>query len=222
MLSLGVISFTREPALPVLKREHKGGGLSEFIRSVGPIIQNDKNHTNYCMVRLFSNGIFVIAPFLAIRAIEIMQKSDSYIGFLISVQMLGSILSYLIAGYVGDKWGIKQVVKLNHLTALITVVWAAFAQHQIEFAIIFVLFGMTLGFNQIGIIPMGIRLAPQDKRISYMTIQGFASFPGLFLAWGLAIVGKMASGSMLWLSIAAFVMMAVSSFYLARTNDSSS
>jgi len=209
LVSIIIISFTRETHLPP-KRTGDDYGITDFLRSIVPVIRSDRRLFYFLMVRVFSSGIFVLSPFLGIRALAVLGWPDSSLGAFVTAQMIGALCGYLLGGYVGDTRGARPVIVLNHGFALVLAAWVIGAHTPFEFMAVFFLFGVTSALNMSGTMPLGFQISPTDRRIAYFTVISFAGLPGLLIAWGLSTFGRSLGSGMTWLSLCTMAMMSVS------------
>ena len=68
-------------------------GLTDNLRDVPRLLWDDKRLRTFVYARMFTMGIFIMTPFLAIHTLEVTGKTESYLGFLVAAQMTGGILS---------------------------------------------------------------------------------------------------------------------------------
>jgi MFS family permease len=217
LLSIITISLTKEPVTPP-RQADETHSLHHVIASIRPIINGDKRLRTYLLMRIFASGVFVISPFIGLRALSVLQCPNSFLGNLVTMQMTGSLAGYFLGGLLGDRKGAKMTMVLSQLTMIVLAVWIIFARSRFEFAGVFLIFGMGNAFNWVSAMPMGLQISPVKERITYLTIISFASLPGFLLAWLLATFGRSLSSGMTFLSLFSATMMGISLYFLAKVN----
>jgi len=163
--------FIKEP--PSVVSEHKESFLS-YIKQIPTILKKDHSFRYYIIVENLSSFSVMILPFYIIYAKEFLHVSNDYIGIYLIVQIIGTIFSNILWGFIGKKLSAKAIVRicillgaLNPIVAIIT------AQISPEvFSIVFFIMGFTISGRRIGFEPTLLDIAPSTKRIEYLGIRG--------------------------------------------------
>ncbi|MCG3199457.1 MAG: MFS transporter [Candidatus Omnitrophica bacterium] len=159
--------------------------LLENLRAIPGLIAEDPRLRHYLVARALLHGIFILTPFLSIHALHVLNRPESYLGRLVTAQMIGGIAGNLVAGFLGDRRGGKIAMELSGGIFLAIAVWCAFARTEWEFLGIMFLFGVGFFANQIGITTLGIEISPPRRRATYLAMMATLTMPTMLLAsWG--------------------------------------
>ena len=126
--------------------------------------------------------IFVVVPFLSIRAIDQTGQPASLVGGLVTVQMFGYIMGNLLSGYLGDKLGVRLPMILGRFLLLLGVMAAPFSIEIWQFLAIFFLLGFGLSTAQVGDLTMVFDFAPPYRRKFFFAVMGVLIVPGVLSA----------------------------------------
>lgn len=180
VVSYFLFALIREPRLAPPEHEHLS--LWENLSVMPALVLRDRPFALYLVSRIFRGSMFIVTPFLAIYAQEVVQRPESYVGQLLVVQMIGAIAGNLLAGYVGDRLGGKIVSQASLVVFVGLSVWAGFAARSVEFQMIFFLFGFAFFANEVGSHTLMLEICPARKRATYLSLTSLVNLPGLLLA----------------------------------------
>ncbi len=188
MASYVVFATIREPRM-VTSHVHVSQGLMASLSAMPRLLRADPQFLLYLLWRFFRNGIFIVAPFLAIHAQWVLGKPESYVGQLSVMQMLGAIVGNVMAAYLGDRIGSKIVIVIGTLVMLALTAWSTVAQSSLEFQLIFLLHGIGFFSTEVGQMALLLDAAPKARRSSFLAVAQLVTLPGMLLAaWGGAAV----------------------------------
>jgi len=188
MASYAVFVLLREPRVAVHPAAH-GVGLFQNLAAMPALVRNDRAFLLFLLARFFRNGINVLTPFLAIHCQMVLSKSQSYLGQLVVVQMVGAILGNALSGYVGDRLGGKITMLMGTAVLVLLSAWAAIASTSLEFQIIFFLFGFGFFASEVGNMSLSLEICRQQNRSSYLAIGSLINLPAMLLAsWASAVL----------------------------------
>ena len=184
MISFCVFSLTREPA--ERRPAPAQTDLLTNLNSMPGLILADRHFVLLLLAKFFRNGAFIIAPFLAIQCLHVLDRPKSFLGVLVIVQMVGSILGNALAGTVGGKLGAKYTM-LGALGAFGCMsLWAISATNMWEWIAIFVLFGAGTSMSEIANSALGLEMGRHDKRSTFLAVSALANLPGMLIAAGMS------------------------------------
>lgn len=195
MVSLFVLALAREQAV---HPGHHGPavGLLENLMSIPLIVRITPGIGRFLVVRALSCGFFIALPFMAIYALHSTGHPDSYLGVLVTAQMIGGIVGNVVAGTLGDRSGAKgaALIGIGSLFILCAVMPWCVAWWQ--FVAGFGLFGFGFSAMRIGMVTLGIELAPLAKRGTIVAT----------ISWcmGLSLISTTVIGGLLWSGVARF------------------
>ena len=106
MLSYAAFSLVRETNLPQRTVNH-AKSLKQNLREMPGLIRSNRRFQYYLWALAAMNGLYVMLPFLTIHALRVLKKPDSFMGILVTTQMVGGIAGNILTGYLGDRFGGK-------------------------------------------------------------------------------------------------------------------
>lgn len=173
-ISFLVLSLINEVEQP--PRTHIAAiALKDNLINMLKLIRQDRQLLNYLITISTLNGIYIMSPFLAIDALKSLNKPDSFIGILITAQMIGAIVGNIFSGYLGDKLGGKSVMLFNRWLFIILCIWASISKSEQSIIAIFFLFGAAFYGNQVGTATLNLEISPYERRSTYLAIIAFFS-----------------------------------------------
>jgi MFS family permease len=190
--------------------------LMENLRQMPQLLRRASRFNHYLMSRSLMNGIFIMTPFMAIHVLRVLNKPDSFMGSLVTLQMAGAITGNVVAGYLGDRFGGKIPMLLSRFLFTVTSLWAAFTHHEWAFLTIFFLYGLALFMNQVGTATMSLEICPNERRPTYLAIIAFFTAATML---GVSLLGAALwkiSASFSLLALTTMVLQIVSIIYLLR------
>jgi MFS family permease len=172
-LYLGVsyllFSFVRENTAP--PRVVQGSvNLAQNLKQMLSFVSHDLQLQKYLGVRALMNAIFMISPFLTIYVLKKFNQPDSFMGYLITTQMLGGIAGNLLAAYLGNRFGGKSVLAISCTIFILIYLGTAVSPNAWAFLIIFFFFGAGLFIYQVGVTTLSLDLCPYEKRSTYLAL----------------------------------------------------
>jgi MFS family permease len=181
MMSYAVFSMTREPKdsrPPVAEKTT----LISHLRPIPKLVTADGNFVLFLVVKFFRNGVFILAPFLAIRCVSVLHRPDSFLGQLVMYQMIGAVVGNLLAAAVGDQLGAKASMAAGVVLYSAIALWAVVASSQAQWIVIFLIFGASFSLVDIADSTMGLEMGRKDKRSSFLAVGALIKLPAMLLA----------------------------------------
>jgi hypothetical protein len=178
MVSILLFSFVKEDNIPDHRNLPKLT-FREGFASVSRLCQKNPSIIRFVLTRMFSTSIFVVVPFLAIRAIDRTGEPSSLVGLLVLIQMVGFISGNVLAGYLGDRMGTRIPMLLARIALLIIVLFGPFAVEVWHFMAIFFLLGFGLSTAQVGDLTMVFDFAPKIRRKFFYAVMATLLLPGV-------------------------------------------
>ena len=199
--------------------KNNASNLRQNLRSVPALLWNDRRLFSYLLSRSLMNGIFIMTPFLTIHALRVLDRPESYVGYLVTAQMFGGILGNLVAGPLGDRYGGKLPMLLGRVVFVILAIWSCFARTELEFFGILFLFGAALFCNQVGTTTLSIEICPPERRATYLAIMSTLTMPTTLLASVVCTVLWALTGSFPSLAAATATCVFLSILFLVRIEE---
>ncbi|MBN1351892.1 MFS transporter [candidate division KSB1 bacterium] len=218
VISYAIFSLVRETNFPMRNMLSKVN-LRENLRKMPGIIKQDRQFRYFLVSRTLINGIFIVMPFMAIHALRVLEKPDSFLGNLVAAQMAGGIIGNIIAGVLGDRSGGKIVMRLSTMLFILVSVWSAVANTEWVFMAIFFLFGTAAYANDIGIVTLTLEICPVEKRSTYLALIAFVNLP---VQLGCSLVSAVAwtlTQNLPLLSLFTIVFLVLSTIFLAQLQE---
>jgi MFS family permease len=208
-LSVFVFSRIREPVRPV---RYLRQPLSVYLNSGIRLLKNDVNYRRLCGMQILWSFLMMGAPFYVPYAITDLGLGLVYVGVLVSVMQVSTVLSNVLWASVGHRKGNRaMLVYGSYLMALSVAVpllasyvpshsiaplsdwgieWALNPQ-VVFFALTFVLSGFASSAMFNGRMAYVLELAPENRRPTYTSFLNMFALPqgflpvlaGMLVAW---------------------------------------
>jgi len=190
--------------------------LAGNIREAWAILRSDHRLSRYVATVPLVSAMFVMVPFLPIHALKVTCRPDSFLGLLVTSQMVGGIVGNALAGYLGDRFGGRLVMLTGRVVLVSACAWGIFAAQSWEFTSMFFLMGWGFSSNMVGQQAMSIEFCPFEKRSTYLAIISSANVPAMLVfslggSWLRDVIGSFGG-----LSATAAALLAVSVLLLLR------
>jgi MFS family permease len=194
LASYAVLAVTREPNLPSTRPGAEKSWWG-YARSMRRIIENDARMAPYLVSRALFSGLYVVLPFLGLRALEVLHCSDGYLGRLLMCQMLGSVTGNLAAGVVGDRSGGRAVLLLSQASSVAVAAAAPALHSALGFELLFLALGWAIGLGNVGVATLDLEMSGFAQRMSYQTLIGLSHLLGMVGAVTIAALVRQVTGS---------------------------
>jgi MFS family permease len=178
LASYGVLAVTREPNLPSTRAGAEKSWWG-YARSMRRIVENDARMAPYLLGRALFSGLYVVLPFLGLRALEVLHCGDGYLGRLLMCQMLGSVAGNLTAGVVGDRSGGRAVMLLSQASSVVVAAAAPALHSPLGFELLFLALGWAIGLGNVGVATLDLEMSGFAQRMSYQTLIGLSHLLGM-------------------------------------------
>jgi MFS family permease len=207
-LSFLVFVQIRETSDTVRDSDHQVT-LRENLRGLPPLLCAQRRLWGFIVARMLSAGIFVVVPFMAIHALAVTGRPESFVGHLVTAQMIGAILGNAAAGFLGDRFGGKVCSIIGRSTAVAVCAGVPFVREPWMFTATFGVLGAALFSEKVGANTLGIEIAPFQKRATYIASVAFSNVP--------AMLGASALSSAIWQLTGNFALLCVVGAALVAT-----
>jgi MFS family permease len=164
--------FIKEPPsekLPIGKESFK-----DYLKKVPQFLKNDINFRRYILIINLESFGAMIMPFYMVFARDTFSISSSYIGKYLIFQVIGTIFSNLVWGYLARKFDSRVIVRACiFIGALIPLVSIGLSMIGPDYyAIVFLLAGFAVSGKAISFEPYLLDIAPDEHRTEYLGIRG--------------------------------------------------
>jgi len=212
LMGIGLLSFAtvKEPVKDEVAKKEKS--FKKFIKNAFLLLKEDHSLKIQVFGKLLSNSYLIALPFIILEAKEKISISGTEIGWLISSQMIGAMLSNLLWGRLSSKGKNKTIALSALLFLLIVVSLSHFAQNIYQYAVLFFLVGSAVDGLRLSFGNLILIIAPAQKRPTYIALQANISSLGLFFSILGGFVIKFFGYEVLYTVTALFMIYAI---YLA-------
>ncbi len=217
-LSFAIFALIRETQIP-RKPPAQRKSLSENLRAMPGILRGDKRLRDFLGARVAFAGRLVVVPFLSIHALDVLGKSEGYLGYFVAADMVGRIVGNMSGGIIGDRAGAKILQVLARAGFVGVCFIAMLATAQWALIGMFALFGASFALEKIGYQAMRIEVAPQGGRPTYFAIMAFVSLPAWIISWGASSLIAAHTATLIPAASVAGLATVVSLLLLLRVRD---
>jgi len=175
LISWIFLRMTREPARvsPLPPQDSKS-----YWRSLPQIIRTDRNYRMYLVSQVLATIGFMAYGFLTVYAIREWQVSAATVSLFTTSLLVGNTVSNPLFGWMGDKFGHKNVILICTSLTVLAIGVALIAPAPTWFYLVFAL----LGANNAGFLVSGITIvfefSDEDVRPTYIGLTN--SIMGIF------------------------------------------
>ena len=218
MLSIGLILFFNETNAPAEQKPDPvtlRTGFAVFAKQW----RESPSLGLFVITRFLFTTVFVVIPFLSIRAIERTGLTSSFVGLLVICQMLGFICGNILSGYMGDQRGVRRPMIIGRVVLLVAIALVLMAEAQLTFMAVFFCLGFGLSTGQVGDMTMVIDFAPADRRKFFYGVMGTLVIPGLLVAAGISALLQYVSYGFYYACLASGLGLAASLLVLLKLRD---
>lgn len=179
-VTIALISFIMTEEPPSRGQQHSGG-FANFIRQGIEVLGRDINFKRLFAYRILIGIGMGMVPFYAVFAVRKLAVDPAQIGFFISVQMAGLVLSNIIWDRLSKRYGIKSVMILTAVAVILQPPLSYTATLHINALYpLFFLIGFSIAGLRVGHSSYLLVIAPESKRPTYMGFMNTLTAPVLF------------------------------------------
>jgi len=182
VMGFGYIAFGTidEP----IKKEipKKENSFSRFLQNSLTTLREDKQLQIQLSTFLLAYGYLISLPFIILDAQSKIALDGVAIGSLITTQMVGAMLSNLLWGKLSGSGRNRLTANISIILQIVAIFLAFSASSLYEYMFLFFIVGGAVDGNRIASGNLILKLAPADKRPTYVALQiNIISF-GLFFS----------------------------------------
>ena len=220
IIGLGFLAFGTIEEPPKTNVRQKEKKFSHFLKNAFHILQSDAQLKLQILAQLLAYAYLISLPFYILEVKELYTITATQIGYFISVQMLGAMVSNLLWARFSKQGKNKRIILFAigfHMLALLIALFHPLLEwyYFIFFVIGIAMDGVRLGFqNQLLII------APEQTRPIYVALQANLTSVGLFFSILGGVVLQFSSYHVLYLlTFTLLIFSFISSLYLKDTQN---
>jgi MFS family permease len=160
----------------------KENSFKKFLHNSWVTLKSDKDLQIQLTTFLLAYGYLISLPFIILDAKEKIYLDGVAIGSLITMQMVGAMLSNFLWGTLSGRGHNKLTANIAISIQISAIIIAFFSSSLYQYMILFFLVGAALDGNRIASGNLILSLAPEKKRPIYVALQiNIISF-GLFFS----------------------------------------
>jgi len=182
MMLAGVIPYAliEEPVKHNIQiKEEK---FSHFIRNAFALLRSDAQLRRQIRTYLFAYAHLFSLPFIILDAQSKLSLSGIEVGYLLSAQIVGGMLSNLVWGKMASKGSIRLIIYSAFGGYILANGGAIFAENLWHYGIIFFLLGSSIDGMRLAFSNNILIIAPEHLRPVYIALQSNLTSIGLFFA----------------------------------------
>jgi len=182
IMALGYISFSlvEEPIKEEVSKKESSFG--KFLQNSYTILKADKNFQIQVSTFLLAYGYLIALPFIILDAQQKIDLDGVAIGWLITTQMVGAMLSNFLWGTLSGRGKNVLTAQVAIFSQIIAITLAFSASSLYEYMLIFFLVGASMDGNRIASSNLILKIAPADKRPVYIALQMNIVSLGMFFS----------------------------------------
>ena len=153
--------------------------FGEFLKKAFYTLRSDENYKLFVLVQIFGGAMTLALPFYVLYAKDVLGIKLGMVGIFLSAQMLGSVISNLLWGYLSDFVGNKKVIQISIVLGLMAPLIALITPAHLSelFILLFVLIGFSMMGQMIGNTNFLLGISPSKDRPTYISLSGTLRFP---------------------------------------------
>ena len=164
-----------------VEKQKVNRNFGDFLSGAFGLLRRDELLRKLVFSEFLSHSIFMCLPFFSVYTTRVLGMPTSGIGFFISAQMIGSIVSNIFWGYYADKRGAKFIIITTNALSFLVPFVALFIKQPIFFVVVFFIMGAYLHGTFIGYTNYLLKIAPESYRPTYVSIRGTFNALSYFL-----------------------------------------
>ena len=176
-LSIGTVA---EPIKTKIKQKEKS--FKEFLSNAFAILKSDRQLQVQIFTFLLAYSYLFALPFVIVEAKQKISLNGVAIGWLITSQMVGAMLSNIVWGKLSSYGKNKLIAQITIFTTIVALSMLFFINSLYGYLVLFFLVGSAVDGNRIASSNLLLIIAPEDKRPIYSALQvNIVSF-GMFFS----------------------------------------
>lgn len=174
MISYSLLAQTIEHA--ELPQDHVPAGRDYFLR-LPSILRQDGNFLAYIVFMGLANFGSMANAFYAVAGMDRFRLADEQAGVFTAILLGAGVLSNLVWGYVGDRWGHKLTLEYSLLLSLGTLTAAIVARSPEWYYLVFVLAGAANSAAIVGSLSIISEFGRESTRPTYIGLNNTLRAP---------------------------------------------
>ena len=183
-LSLTAFLQIREPIRPVQSARQPFG---QHLKQGPHFFRTDRNYRWFFYYRICTTVAGMCTPFYVPYALVRLEVPDATIGTFLAVVSISGVISNVLWGYLGEKYGVRYILSCTSALACTAPLAAILVQYlspawQVPcYFLVFVFNGASMSGSSIGFMAYLLNIAPSLNRPSYVGFLNTILFPFSFM-----------------------------------------
>ena len=182
LMGLGLVAFATVDEPVKTHFETKIESFTGFLKHAWELLKADRQLQVQIVTFLLAYGFLIAMPFIILDAKETIHIGGKEVGVLITVQMIGAMISNALWGKLGSLGHFRLIAILSISLKLVAILLAFFANSLVAYGTIFFLLGAAGDGSRIASSNLILILAPEAKRPLYMAVQMNIVSLGMFFS----------------------------------------
>ncbi len=182
IMGFGYLAFATVDEPVKVETTQREKSFKKFLDNSFLLLKQDKELQVQLKTFLLAYGYLIALPFIILDAQQKIHLDGVAIGTLITVQMVGAMLSNFLWGYLSSQGFNKKTANIAISMQIVAVIVAFFASSLYEYMLVFFLVGAAVDGNRIASGNLILALAPPKKRPVYIALQINVISFGLFFS----------------------------------------
>ncbi len=174
-----MLFFKESPKENISQKEKKFG---KFIKNSTALLKTDRNLRLQIISRLIAYSFWFVVPFIILNAKERIGITGKDVGFIISLQMGGAMISNLLWGRLSSIGKNRLIVLLSFSIMIVAILLAVVADSIYYYYLVFLIGGAGMDGFRLAFSNLILIIAPEDKRPIYIAVQNNITSLGLFFS----------------------------------------
>jgi MFS family permease len=179
-VSYAFLMMTAEPHVAPPDHITSSGHLS--LRQAATILRKNTNFRTFLLSRGLSYTGGMASGFLAVYGIEHFRLPDAQAAIFTAILLVGNMVGYAVAGWIGDRHGYKRVLAATGLLWLMALSVALAAPTAAIFYLVFALVGISNGGGVVADLNIAMEFSYTAERPMYMGLARTTVGPLLLIA----------------------------------------
>lgn len=182
VMLLGVIPYAliHEPIKENITPKEKH--FRTFLRKSFSLLRSDAQLRRQIRTYLLAYSHLFSLPFIILQAQSILHLGGVQIGYLLTSQVVGGMLSNLLWGKLSSRGKIRLIITVSFIAYITANALALFADHLWHYALLFFLLGAGMDGMRLAFSNNILIISPEHLRPVYLALQSNITSIGLFFA----------------------------------------
>lgn len=156
--------------------------FTRFVRNALSLLHSDAQLRRQIRTYLFAYAHLFSLPFIILDAEHKLSLSGTQVGYLLSAQIVGGMLSNIVWGKMAHKGSVRLIIYTAFIGYILANAGAIFAQELWHYGVIFFLLGSSIDGMRLAFSNNILIIAPEPLRPVYIALQSNLTSIGLFFA----------------------------------------